>query len=220
MTSSRLDPGSISVRPQEPWTFPFYSSMNSLGFKILTPSGHLDSLGSGGYDNDGFGFQHQGCGDDERYTNNRCPSGSRWWWLWWLWLWLLDAFNAWLKSRLGILCKGVPSFEVLMTSGFSSFELDFFLSVAFCVATARSWKERLTESSGIPRYISSSSFLAFANVDKSPMLVFWWSWSQREREREREREIKIWVNIVETKVVGELLKGGKNLRCYIKLPWK
>jgi len=28
------------------------------------------------------------------------------------------------------------------------------------------------------------------------------------------------VNIVETKVVGELLKGGKNLRCYIKLPWK
>ena len=28
------------------------------------------------------------------------------------------------------------------------------------------------------------------------------------------------VNIVETKVVGELLKEGKNLRCYIKLPWK
>ena len=158
--------------------------MNGLGVKILTPSGHLDSLGSDGYDNDGFGFQHQGCGDDERYTNNRCPSGSRWWWLWWLWLWLLDAFNAWLKSRLGILCKGVPSFEVLMTSGFSSFELDFFLSVAFCVTTARSWKVRLTESSGIPRYISSSSFLAFANVDKSPMLVFRWFWSQREGDKD------------------------------------
>ena len=51
---------------------------------------------------------------------------------------IIGCFQCLAESKAGILCKGVPSFEVLMTSGFSSFELDFFLSVAFCVAIARS----------------------------------------------------------------------------------
>ena len=33
--SSRFDPGSISVRPQKPWTCPFYGSMNGLSLKTL-----------------------------------------------------------------------------------------------------------------------------------------------------------------------------------------
>ena len=35
MTSSRFDPGSTSVRPQKPWTSPFYGSMNGPGLKTL-----------------------------------------------------------------------------------------------------------------------------------------------------------------------------------------
>ena len=35
MTSSRFDPGSTSVRPQKPWTFPFYSLINDPSLKIL-----------------------------------------------------------------------------------------------------------------------------------------------------------------------------------------
>ena len=36
MTSSRLDPGSTSVRPQNPWTSPFYGSINGPGLKTMT----------------------------------------------------------------------------------------------------------------------------------------------------------------------------------------
>ena len=35
MTLSRFDPGSTSIRPQKPWTSPFYSSMNGPGLKTL-----------------------------------------------------------------------------------------------------------------------------------------------------------------------------------------
>ena len=35
MTSSRFDPDSTSVRPQKPWTSPFYGSMNGPGLKTL-----------------------------------------------------------------------------------------------------------------------------------------------------------------------------------------
>ena len=35
MTSSRFDPGLTSVRPQKPWTSPFYGSMNGPGLKTL-----------------------------------------------------------------------------------------------------------------------------------------------------------------------------------------
>ena len=42
MTSSRFDPGSTSVRPQKPWTSPFYGSMNGPGLKTLIQ--HLKSL--------------------------------------------------------------------------------------------------------------------------------------------------------------------------------
>ena len=38
MTSSRFDPGSTSVRPQKPWTSPFYGSMNGPGLKTLGKS--------------------------------------------------------------------------------------------------------------------------------------------------------------------------------------
>ena len=36
MTSSRFDPGSTSVRPQNPWTSPFYGSINGPGLKTMT----------------------------------------------------------------------------------------------------------------------------------------------------------------------------------------
>ena len=174
MTSSQLDPGSISVRPQEPWTFPFYSSMNGLGFKILTSSGLWIHLVPMAMIMMALAFNTKAVvmmnaiqitavpldQDDDDYDGCGCD------------YWMLSMLG-W-KQGWEFCVKGFLSFEVLMTSGFSSFELDFFLSVAFCVTTARSWKVRLTESSGIPRYISSSSFLAFANVDKSPMLVFRW----------------------------------------------
>ncbi|OMP02301.1 hypothetical protein COLO4_11214 [Corchorus olitorius] len=74
---------------------------------------------------------------------------------------------------------------------------DFFLSdiigFAFCFISARSWKVRLTESSGIPRYSSSSSILAFATlVGNSPMMITTYSsigsdGTDRDGERERER---------------------------------
>ena len=35
ITSSQFDPGSTSVRPQNPWTSPFYGSMNGPGLKTL-----------------------------------------------------------------------------------------------------------------------------------------------------------------------------------------
>ena len=35
MTSSRFDFGSTLVRPQKPWTSPFYGSMNGQGFKTM-----------------------------------------------------------------------------------------------------------------------------------------------------------------------------------------
>ena len=35
ITSSRFDPGSTSARPQNPWTSPFYGSMNGPGLKTL-----------------------------------------------------------------------------------------------------------------------------------------------------------------------------------------
>ena len=35
ITSSRFDPSSTSVRPQNPWTSPFYGSMNGPGLKTL-----------------------------------------------------------------------------------------------------------------------------------------------------------------------------------------
>ena len=35
MTSSRFDPGSTSVRPQNPWTSPFYGSINGPGLKTM-----------------------------------------------------------------------------------------------------------------------------------------------------------------------------------------
>ena len=35
ITLSRFDPGSTSVRPQNPWTSPFYGSMNGPGLKTL-----------------------------------------------------------------------------------------------------------------------------------------------------------------------------------------
>ena len=35
MTSSRFDLGSTPIRPQNPWTSPFYSSMNGSGLKTL-----------------------------------------------------------------------------------------------------------------------------------------------------------------------------------------
>ena len=45
MTSSRFDPGSTSVRPQNPWTSPFYGSMNGPGLKtLMTTSCHVISL--------------------------------------------------------------------------------------------------------------------------------------------------------------------------------
>ena len=44
MTSSRFDPGLTSVRPQNPWTSPFYGSMNGLGLKTLPDKPNLISI--------------------------------------------------------------------------------------------------------------------------------------------------------------------------------
>ena len=41
MTSSRFDPGSTSIRPQKPWTSPFYGSMNGPGMKTLTEESQI-----------------------------------------------------------------------------------------------------------------------------------------------------------------------------------
>ena len=38
MMSSRFDPGLTSVRPQKPWTSPFYGSINGLDLKTLLHS--------------------------------------------------------------------------------------------------------------------------------------------------------------------------------------
>ena len=41
ITSSRFNPCSTSVRPQNPWTSPFYGSMNGPGLKTLHLPKHL-----------------------------------------------------------------------------------------------------------------------------------------------------------------------------------
>ena len=44
MMSSRFDPGLTSVRPQKPWTFSFYGSMNGPGLKTLLRRANLFEL--------------------------------------------------------------------------------------------------------------------------------------------------------------------------------
>ena len=44
MTSLRFDPGSTSIRPQKPWTSPFYGSMNDPGLKTLFSSTATNAL--------------------------------------------------------------------------------------------------------------------------------------------------------------------------------
>ena len=46
MISSRLDPSSTLVRPQKPWTSPFYVSMNGSGLKTLHSTWFLISPAS------------------------------------------------------------------------------------------------------------------------------------------------------------------------------
>lgn len=82
-----------------------------------------------------------------------------------------------LKSRLGALFKevvGLPFFGIL-DSGMAFIVVGFFFSdigFEFWVNSARSLKVRLTDSSGIPRYKSSSPILAFAKFATSPISLY------------------------------------------------
>ena len=104
MTSSQFDPNSTSVRPQNPWTSPFYGSVNDSGLKILVlptelnfiAKAHLASQQS--HNSRAWGWKY---GYKElSLSSSRPPSISS---SGWLWVEILDLLCFYTFSTLFLL---------------------------------------------------------------------------------------------------------------------